>query len=100
MALERFTIVPSATCAVSELTGTFRLKHHTDRDLFDYFRAHCRHFFPRLRDRTRFVRQAADLWQIKAAIQRRLVEISGQAFDPVQSIDTLPLPVCTYARAA
>jgi hypothetical protein len=82
-----------------EICGEY-LKLHTDRDLFAYFRAHYLHFFPSLRDRTRFVRQAADLWQIKAQIQQRLVLISGQALDPVQPIDTLPLPVCTYTRAA
>ena len=81
-----------------EICGEY-LKLHTDSDLFAYFRAHYLHFFPSLRDRSRFVRQAADLWQIKARIQQRLVEISGQALDPVQSIDTLPLPVCTYTRA-
>jgi hypothetical protein len=46
-----------------------------------------------------FVRQAANLWQIKAAIQKRLVIVSGQANDPVQVIDTLPLPVCVLTRA-
>ena len=45
------------------------------------------------------VRQAANLWQFKAALQRRLTFVSGQAHTPVQSIDTLPLPVCTYTRA-
>lgn len=69
-----------------------------DTDLFAYFRNHYHHFFPTLTDRTLFVRQAANLWQIKAAIQRRLVHASGHANDPVQSIDTLPLPVCTYTR--
>jgi hypothetical protein len=81
-----------------ELCGEF-FKEHTDKDIFGYFRAHYHHFFPRLTDRTRFVQQAADLWQLKAAMQRRLVEQSGQANDPVQPIDTLPLPVCTYTRA-
>jgi Transposase DDE domain len=81
-----------------EICGEY-LMQHTDRDLFSYFRVHYRHFFPCLRDRTRFARQAADLWQIKAAIQRWLVEISGQTLDPLQSIDTLPLLVCTYTRA-
>jgi hypothetical protein len=33
------------------------------------------------------------------ALQRRLTFVSGQAHDPVQPIDTLPLPVCTYTRA-
>ena len=46
-----------------------------------------------------FVRQAANLWQVKVAIQKRLVFVSGQAHDPVQVIDTLPLPVCVLTRA-
>jgi hypothetical protein len=32
-------------------------------------------------------------------LQRRLTFLSGQAHDPVQPIDTLPLPVCTSTRA-
>jgi hypothetical protein len=46
------------------------------------------------------VRQAANLWQTRATIQQRLTIISGQAVDPVQVIDILPLPVCGYARAS
>jgi Transposase DDE domain len=80
-----------------EICGEY-LKHHTDQDLFAYFRTHYRHFFPKLTDRTLFVRQAANLWQVKAALQQRLTRLSGQAADPVQAIDTLPLPVCTYTR--
>ena len=80
-----------------EICGEY-LKHHTDQDLFDYFRTHYRHFFPKRTDRTLFVRQAANLWQVKAALQQRLTRLSGQAADPVQAIDTLPLPVCTYTR--
>ncbi len=71
----------------------------TDQDIFDYFHTHYRHFFPRLHDRTLFVRQAANLWQLKAAMQQRLTIVSGQADDPVQVIDTLPVPVCGYTRA-
>jgi hypothetical protein len=81
-----------------EICGEY-FKLATDKDLFAYFRKHYRHFFPALGERTRFVRQAADLWQIKARIQQRLTLISGQAQDDVQAIDTLPLPVCTYTRA-
>ncbi|MEJ2750671.1 MAG: IS982 family transposase [Anaerolineae bacterium] len=72
---------------------------HKDEDIFDYFRAHYYHFFPQLRERTGFVRQAANLWAIKARIQQRLTQISGQAADDVQIIDTVPLPVCTYTRS-
>ncbi len=81
-----------------EICGEY-FKHSSDKDLFDYFSTHYRHFFPALRDRTRFVRQAADLWQIKALIQQRITIKSGQARQPVQVIDTVPLPVCTYTRA-
>lgn len=70
-----------------------------DTDLFAYFRTHYGHFFPKLCSRSLFVRQAANLWLLKARLQQRLVEVSGQATDPVQAIDTLPLPVCTYTRA-
>lgn len=79
------------------ICGEF-FKLSRDTDLFAYFRAHYRHFFPALTDRTLFVRQAANLWQLHAALQRRLVWESRHAADPVQVIDTLPLPVCTYTR--
>ena len=69
-----------------------------DTDLFAYFRGHYAHCFPALPNRTLFVRQAANLWQLQAAIQRRLVQVSCHAADPLQVIDTLPLPVCTYTR--
>jgi len=67
-----------------------------DEAIYDYFRSHYAHFFPQLRERTLFVRQAANLWQVKAMIQRRLTIISEQAADPIQLIDTMPLPVCVY----
>lgn len=81
-----------------EICGEF-FKCGTDKDLFAHFHTHYRDWFPQLTDRTRFVRQAANLWRIKAAIQQRLTIVSGQADDPVQVIDTLPLPVCTYTRS-
>ena len=70
-----------------------------DEEILDYFRSHYQHFFPKLGERTGFVRQAANLWPVKAKIQQRLTSISGQAADSVQIIDTLPLPVCTYTRS-
>lgn len=56
-----------------------------DEDIFDYFRAHYQHFFPQLRERTGFVRQAANLWAVKMMIHRRITQISGQASDWVGS---------------
>lgn len=80
-----------------EICGEY-FKHSTDKDLFAYFRDHYHHFFPALGARALFVRQAADLWQIKARIQQQIVKESGAASDPVQVIDTLPLPVCQWVR--
>lgn len=81
-----------------EICGEY-FKLDCDKDLFAYFHTHYAHFFPKLCDRSLFVRQAANLWQVKAAIQKRLVIVSGQINDPVQVIDTLPLPVCVLTRA-
>jgi len=52
-----------------------------------------------LKDRSSFVRQAANLWQVKVELWRVLVMESGQQEDPIQVIDTVPLPVCTYTRS-
>jgi hypothetical protein len=81
-----------------EICGEF-FKLATDKDLYAYFRKHYRHFFPQLWDRTLFVRQAANLWLVKATIQARLTVVSGQAQAPVQIIDTLPVPICGYTRS-
>jgi hypothetical protein len=74
----------------------FKLSRDTDR--FAYFRAPYRYFFAALTDRMLLVRQAAKLWQLQVAIQRRLGQVSQHATDPVQVLDTLPLPVCTSTR--
>src|SRR5215208_2376271 len=63
-----------------ELCGEY-FKLATDKDLFTYFRTHYAHFFPQLRDRTLFVRQAATLWHVKVAIPQRLTQVGGQALD-------------------
>ncbi len=81
-----------------EICGEY-FKLRKDCDLYNYFAAHYHHFFPRLPNRSLFVRQAANLWQVKAAIWQLLIEHSGQGASPVRVIDTLPLPICTYTRA-
>lgn len=81
-----------------EICGEY-FGQHQDQDIYDYFQAHYRHFFPQLRERSGFVRQAANLWQVKMLIQQHLTVLSGEANDPVQVIDTMPLPICTYTRS-
>lgn len=80
-----------------EICGEF-FKLHEDTEIYKYFKRHYLHFFPNLPDRTTFVRQSANLWQVKFLCQILITEMSDQKSDPVQPIDTLPLPVCTYTR--
>lgn len=80
-----------------ELCGEY-FKQSTDSDIFGYFMAHFRRLFPQLKERTAFVRRAANLWQVKAFIHQRLVQKAGADRDPFHVIDTIPIPVCTYTR--
>ncbi len=81
-----------------EICGEY-FKLECDKDIFAYFHTHYLHFFPKFTDRSLFVRQAANLWRIKGAIQKNLTIISGQFNDHVQAIDTFPSPVCALTRA-
>ncbi|WP_417913974.1 hypothetical protein, partial [Candidatus Electronema sp. JM] len=53
------------------------------KDIFACFKPHCRRFFQKISGRSSFVRQAANLWQVKSAVQKRLTMISGEINDPV-----------------
>jgi len=80
-----------------EICGEF-FKLHEDTEIYNYFKRHYLPFFPNLPERTTFVRQSANLWQVKRLCQSLIVRKAAQHLDQVQSIDTLPLPVCTYTR--
>jgi hypothetical protein len=82
-----------------EIVGEF-LGLDTDRGLHAHFRRHFGHLFPGLRQvhRTTFLRQAANLWVIKLALWRHLAAATRR--DPALTlIDSLPVPVCRFARA-
>jgi len=82
-----------------EIVGEF-LGLDTDQGLHVYFRRHFGHLFPGLREvhRTTFARQAANLWAAKHALWRRLAAMTGH--DPaVMLVDSMPVPVCRFARA-
>lgn len=95
---------PAPTLADSEvltieIAGEF-LGLDTDQGLFTYFRRHFSPFFPGLRrvHRTTFVRQAANLWGVKQALWQHLA--ASVPCDPaLVLIDSLPVPVCRFARA-
>jgi hypothetical protein len=72
-----------------------------DQELFDYFRRHYTHFFPALSDlhRTTFVRQAANLWAIKERLWCWLRDEVISYDASLSMVDSVPLPVCRFARA-
>jgi len=72
---------------------------NTDEGIYDHFHSYYRHFFPKLPERSLFVRQAANLWQVKMRIQQKLVSRTGQDKEAVQVIDTLPMPMCVFTRS-
>ena len=83
-----------------ELVGTY-LGLSQDQEVFDYFRRHYAHFFPKMAHvaRTSFVRQAANLWAVKERLWC-LIRDSLLLYDPtVAIVDSMPIPVCQFARA-
>jgi len=82
-----------------EVVGEF-LGIDTDSGQYAYFRAHFGAFFPALLSvhRTTYARQGANLWQVK---QRLLAHVSSLVqYDPRLSlVDSVPMPVCRFARA-
>lgn len=71
-----------------------------DKAIYDYFRRHYAHFFPAISriHRTTFVRQAANLFRVKARLWQHFV---GRIVHdhPLALVDSLPMPVCQFARA-
>jgi hypothetical protein len=82
-----------------ECVGEF-LGIDTDKGLYEHFRRHYQDWFPALGriHRTTFLRQAANLWAVKAQLRKQL--LTQIAFDPQVSIlDSFPMPVCRFGRA-
>lgn len=82
-----------------ELAGEF-WGMDQDAEIFRFFRRYHAGDFPALArvHRTTFVRQAANLWQLKEQLRRHLAGQLTQG-DWLWLVDSLPLPVCQFARA-
>jgi hypothetical protein len=81
-----------------EIVGEFMGKD-SDKGIWRYFRHHWQTWFPNLGSRSNFVKQSANLWAVKEAIQQYLVQEMGALTDPVHLSDGFPMPVCTITRA-
>src|SRR5512143_33348 len=76
------------------------LGHEGDEAIWSYFKRPWAAWFPRLGDRSTFVRQAANLWRVKQLLHKRLVAALGARAADGHLIDGFPIAVCKLARAA
>jgi hypothetical protein len=92
-------ILADSEALTIECVGEF-LGIDTDKGLYEHFCRYWGDWFPALSriHRTTFVRQAANLWAVKAQLCQQLL---GQvSFDPAVSVlDSFPMPVCRFGRA-
>mgnify|MGYP001157797348 CR=1 FL=1 len=82
-----------------EMVGDY-LGMETDKQIYRYVRKHYLEWFPTLPDRSTLVRQWQNLWRVKYELWQVIVRERGAWRDPIQLIDTLPVPVCHVRRAA
>jgi hypothetical protein len=86
-----------AECITIEIVGQF-LGYATQKQLYEQMHDRFGAWFPALKDRAAFVRQSANLWQVKAWFQADLVNrLEGHRWG-CHIIDTLPIPICKVAR--
>lgn len=81
-----------------EVVGEF-LGKDTDKAIWEYFKDHWSHFFPKIPDRSNFAKQASNLHVIKRLLQEQLAKTLGANTDTLHLTDGLPMPVCKFARA-
>ena len=76
------------------------LGHHRDSDIWRYFHTHWHAWFPGLKGRTTFTRQAANLWQYKQLLHQQLLPELAAWQGDLYRVDGFPMPVCGFKRAA
>lgn len=94
----RHTMLTDSEVMTMEVVGEF-LSKDCDKSIWEYFKSHWTHFFPRIPDRSNFVRQAANLHVVKRMLQERLAIALGSLADSLHLVDGFPMPACKFARA-
>ena len=84
-------------CLTLGIMGQF-LGYPNQKQLFERMRERFGAWFPDLKDRELFVRQSANLWQVKAVLHQQLVKRLEGHHAPCQIIDTMPVPICHLQR--
>jgi hypothetical protein len=78
-----------------EIVGEFK-GFKEDKSIYHYFKQHWSNLFPRLPDRSNFVRQSINLREVKEALWKHLQSHKGVW---LQILDSMPLEVCKFVRA-
>ncbi len=81
-----------------EIVGEF-LGIDCDKTIWEYFKKHWLHFFPKIPDRSNFARQAANLHIVKRLLQKNIATNLNAFEDELHMVDGLPIPICKFARA-
>lgn len=84
-------------CLTIEIVGQF-MGYHNQKQLYERMHERFGSWFPGLKDRVAFVRQSANLWQVKACLQQDIVHRLGGHSATYQIIDTMPVPICKTTR--
>ncbi|WP_273704458.1 IS982 family transposase [Candidatus Accumulibacter cognatus] len=89
----------SDPCLMMEFVGAF-FGYHGDKAIGEYWRRHGATGFPHWGDRSTFVRQLANLGQIKALLHPHWAGTLGAFEAPVPLVDGFPVPVCPPKRVS
>lgn len=81
-----------------ELVGEY-LKLSEDKQIWSYFITHYKEWFPNLSTRETFVRQSANLHNIKQEVQKYLVNKMNAKADNIYIADSFPIPTHIKSRA-
>jgi len=78
-----------------EIVGEY-LGFNTDEGIYNYFARHWTSLFADLPDRSNFVRQCANLWNVKQCFFEYLSRFQDHY---LQILDSIPIEVCKFVRA-
>lgn len=81
-----------------EVVGEW-LGMHKDKDIWKYFRRHWLHLFPDIPARSKLSQQGANLWKVKQAIQKKVVQLLRADNADIHLVDGFPIDVCVRSRA-
>jgi Transposase DDE domain len=81
-----------------EIVGEY-LGKSKDKDIWLYFHTHYKEWFPNLGTRTTFIRQSANLHEVKNMLHRYLIQEMKADQSELYVTDGFPIPVCLRSRA-